>query len=152
MAIQLSPLFPFGEAGSAIRLSSDRPEIDDSRTLLAPLKHYHSNKTLSLKSNSTYYEMTETILYISSCPVCDQGLVRLRTLKRQSHFSPVCQCDECDAAWKTPKLDERLTRSDMDRLLQECDSTHWSLMEEVCLFGWAGFVRHSTTTTAQDSD
>lgn len=85
--------------------------------------------------------MVDPILYVSQCPVCDQGLVRIRTFSQLSHVYSICQCDECDASWKSPTLAQRISRIDVDRMTSDCTSSHWSSLEEICLFGWAGFIR-----------
>jgi hypothetical protein len=96
--------------------------------------------------------MTEPILYLTQCPVCEQGLVRLRTISHQSRLHCICQCDECDASWFSPLLNERLPRVDVDRMISECEKSYWSSMEEICLFGWAGFIRPSQSSIVKHSD
>ncbi|XZE20958.1 hypothetical protein SH449x_000850 [Pirellulaceae bacterium SH449] len=90
--------------------------------------------------------MSDSVLYISECPVCQQGLVRIRAVVSKQFLRSVCQCDECDAAWSDPQLTDRLMREHVEQLHSSCESWYWASREEACLLGWAGsliFVNES---------
>lgn len=55
--------------------------------------------------------MSPTIFYIAQCPICEQGLVRVRIHSERRNLSPFFVCDECDAAWSDVKLSSRLSLS-----------------------------------------
>lgn len=90
--------------------------------------------------------MSDSIDYLSECPVCQQGLVRIRAIFVENRLRSICQCDECDAAWTDPSLTDRLGRDHTELLQSSCEAWYWASREEACLLGWAGslkFVKES---------
>ena len=86
--------------------------------------------------------MTAKIYYVSQCPVCDQGLVRVRICVISSEMTPIFICDECDAAWSDPGLVNRLRMASeqpaSDAHLCENpwgENTHWATAPEIALLG-----------------
>lgn len=94
---------------------------------------------------------TSKLLYICQCPVCEQGLLRPRICESKSNpLNSVAAivCDECDAAWTSPTLLERmLTRADGAPSSTGCQESlwgprsHWASLEEVYLLGWYNHIR-----------
>ncbi len=103
------------------------------------------------------------IYYIDHCPVCEQGLVRVRVLVSEGELRGVCVCDECDATWSDPSLLHRLdvlTPSDLgldnssssDQTTDPKDeeendlwapTSHWGTLDEIALLGWMNSVKSS---------
>ena len=79
--------------------------------------------------------MTAKIYYVSSCPVCAQGLVRVRIQVVASQMSPVFVCDECDAAWADPDLANRMPWSSAEKNDLWGENTHWATAPEIALLG-----------------
>ncbi len=84
-------------------------------------------------------------IHIGECPVCVNGLCRVRTCEDQQgqqHF--YAMCDECEATWLSPSTDTPRSFPDPDNpLCPVCDrvlyneQAHWSLAEELSGSPWA---------------
>lgn len=93
---------------------------------------------------------------VGPCPICGQGLLGVRICCGE----PVILCDECDAAWTSPALIERLSTT-ADPACPTCGRSLWGLQarwatrEEIEAAGWWPKVRQSaagdrTSSTADD--
>lgn len=93
--------------------------------------------------------MTVPLIYVESCPVCGDGLCRIRVCITDQRLTGCVLCDECEAVWTDPSLQERVSRKpNADD--PECPScglslwsknAHWANVGEVCLLGWYDRVR-----------
>lgn len=116
------------------------------------------------------------LLYIRQCPVCEQGLVRPRICRSTSSEVPedlesnptfarlsepksvaVLLCDECDAAWTEPTLNERIrTKVNSDPACPQCHQSlwgpqsHWASLEEIYLLGWYNSIQVALLHTETD--
>ena len=93
--------------------------------------------------------MTSQLIYVSSCPVCGDGLCRIRVCEKDQRLAGMVLCDECEALWTDPTMTQRVLRKagDMDPI---CPSTgqsvwgeqsRWANVGEICLLGWFGGVK-----------
>lgn len=93
--------------------------------------------------------MTAPLIYIESCPICGDGLCRIRVCITDQRLIGCVLCDECEAVWTDPSMEERISRKpDADD--PQCPScglslwsknAHWANVGEVCLLGWYDRVR-----------
>ncbi len=81
--------------------------------------------------------------YICPCPVCEQGLCRVRVCEAEDRCFACVVCDECEAIWTDPTLEVRLPRSSEESpKCPNCDieiwseSTRWADAADLCLLGW----------------
>lgn len=84
-------------------------------------------------------------IHIGECPVCVDGLCRVRTCDPSSgarHFYAIC--DECEATWTRPDVDSKKTFPDaQDPRCPICaaklygEQSHWSVAEELADSEWA---------------
>ncbi|MCU0716373.1 MAG: hypothetical protein MUD03_09625 [Pirellula sp.] len=107
------------------------------------------------------------LLYIRQCPICEQGLARPRICRSpatqmQEKKEPdqyiagsnnpnsvaVVLCDECEAIWSDPTLNERIrTKADSDPACPQCHQSlwgpqsHWASLEEIYLLGWYNYIQ-----------
>ena len=88
--------------------------------------------------------MNNRLFYVCHCPICQQGLCRVRvsTTDDQSIFGCVV-CDECEATWTNPSLDERYQQLDPE--VPICPKSHvqlwgemsrWADEVDLSLLGW----------------
>ena len=116
--------------------------------------------------------MSSKIYYVSNCPVCEQGLVRVRTCLSEHAMHGIFLCDECEAAWQDPQLLHRIRQIDLpnqkrdsqtsntspsDQKLAPMDeplddgffgaNTHWATSSEIALLGWKRAVKVSDAET-----
>jgi hypothetical protein len=81
---------------------------------------------------------------VGPCPICGQGLLGVRICCG----TPVILCDECDAAWASPELSERLSTT-TDPVCRLCgvslwgDQALWATREQIVAAGWWPQVRQS---------
>lgn len=106
--------------------------------------------------------MSSKIFYVDHCPVCEQGLVRIRLGRTGPQLAPVFLCDECDAAWFDPELKVRIRNQSADISKQKDapienreeesgvrraafdfwgENTHWATAPEIALLGFHRFVK-----------
>ena len=88
--------------------------------------------------------MSDRLFYVCQCPVCEQGLCRVRvsTTEEQASFGCVV-CDECDATWTDPTLKERFKQPSPEfPVCPKCDvqlwgeQSRWADEVDLCLLGW----------------
>lgn len=101
---------------------------------------------------------TSKLLYICPCPICEQGLLRPRICTSDStppESVAAILCDECDAVWSTPSLQERiLTQNEGEPACPRCKKslwgtqTHWATLEEIYLLGWYNHVQVAVMETS----
>lgn len=81
---------------------------------------------------------------VGSCPICGDGLRGVRICCGR----PVIVCDECDAVWSSPDLEDRLP-SRADPVCGKCgaelwgERARWATREEIEAVGWWPQVRQS---------
>jgi hypothetical protein len=88
--------------------------------------------------------MQSQIIYVKSCPICGDGLCRIRVCLHDQVVTGLVLCDECESMWKDPGMQERLARdaNDCDPRCPDCseslwgENAHWANVGEVCLLGW----------------
>ncbi len=82
-------------------------------------------------------------IHIGECPVCVNGLCRVRTCSAngQRHF--FAMCDECEALWLTPSTQSPRTFADSSEpkcpICQQDlygEQSHWSVIEELKSTDW----------------
>ena len=102
-------------------------------------------------------------IHIGECPVCVNGLCRVRTCRDASgknHFYAIC--DECEATWIESDVDsKRSFPNAQDPVCPICGAelygkqAHWSLPDELAHTEWAVHAIFDLSTTinlAQDQD
>lgn len=113
------------------------------------------------------------LLYIRQCPVCEQGLARPRICRSTASTTlenyesnqtiawlndpksvAVVLCDECEAVWADPVLNERIrTKVDSDPACPQCHQSlwgpqsHWASLEEIYLLGWYNYIQVASLLT-----
>ena len=88
--------------------------------------------------------MDSQIIYVESCPICGDGLCRIRICVLNQRISGMVLCDECDAMWTDPSMKQRVlnTCADSDPSCPSCglsvwdEKMHWANVGEVCMLGW----------------
>ena len=93
--------------------------------------------------------MTQPLIYVESCPVCGDGMCRIRVCITDQRLTGCVLCDECEAVWTDPSMQQRAPRvlSMDDPACPSCgvslwsDQAHWANIGEVCLLGWFDQVR-----------
>ncbi|MEZ6136909.1 MAG: hypothetical protein R3C53_18595 [Pirellulaceae bacterium] len=84
-------------------------------------------------------------IYIGECPVCVNGLCRVRYCEDdQGHAHLYAMCDECEAIWLQPTTDsEKLFAGAEEPLCPLCSralygpQSHWARPDEVVQTEWA---------------
>ena len=88
--------------------------------------------------------MNERFFFVGPCPICEQGLCRVRvcTTDDQALFGCVV-CDECEATWTDPTLHERFSQANPE--VPVCpksniqlwgEQSRWADEEDLCSLGW----------------
>jgi ssDNA-binding Zn-finger/Zn-ribbon topoisomerase 1 len=84
--------------------------------------------------------------YVGTCPVCEQGLCRVRIYDSNNQFLSCVVCDECDATWTDTSLckSSRFRQpgsevsvfpgSDIDLW---GEPTRWANADDLLLLGWS---------------
>jgi hypothetical protein len=85
--------------------------------------------------------MNKFLFFVDHCPVCEQGLVRIRSRIHQRKLEGFCVCDECEAAWKDPSLTERIHRDQLSEEQLWGEQTRWAPIDEICLLGWYSSIQ-----------
>jgi len=93
--------------------------------------------------------MTSQLIYVESCPVCGDGLCRIRICVTNQRLTGLVLCDECEAMWTNPTMQERIPASsnESEPMCPSCDQSvwgnqaHWASIGEVCLLGWFDRIR-----------
>ncbi|MFN7706480.1 MAG: hypothetical protein ACK5OH_00585 [bacterium] len=92
--------------------------------------------------------MTKKYFYIDDCPICSQGLARVRVHVRKQSLTGYILCDECEAAWNDPSLLGRIPRGkEGDASCPDgktsvwSEHCHWASIEEICLLGWYNDIK-----------
>lgn len=93
------------------------------------------------------------LIYIRSCPVCGDGLCRVRVCAIDQQLHGCILCDECDTVWTDPALSERIDPPNeySSPVCPDCgetlwnDTCHWADIQEVCLLGWYDKVKVART-------
>jgi hypothetical protein len=89
------------------------------------------------------------IIYVESCPICGDGLCRIRICISNQKVTGFVLCDECEAMWTDPFMQERVP-TNSDETNPQCPScgqsiwgqnSHWANIGEVCLLGWFDHVQ-----------
>jgi ssDNA-binding Zn-finger/Zn-ribbon topoisomerase 1 len=93
------------------------------------------------------------LIYVRTCPVCGEGLCRVRVCTASHHLVGCVICDECESVWKDPEMQTRSVEKD-DAYTASCpecgmslwdDACHWADIQEVCLLGWYDKVKVART-------
>jgi hypothetical protein len=93
--------------------------------------------------------MQAPIIYVQSCPICGDGLCRVRVCCVEQRVQGFILCDECEAMWTDPSMLDRV-HNDTSCGESHCPgtnlsvwdkNTHWANAGEVCLLGWFDQVR-----------
>lgn len=88
--------------------------------------------------------MGTPFLYVESCPICGDGLCRIRVCVQDQKILGCILCDECEAVWTDPSLKDRIAQRPGAEG-PECPtcglslwsrSSHWANVGEACLLGW----------------
>jgi len=88
--------------------------------------------------------LTSEIHFVEHCPVCGQGLVRIRVCTNESGslFGFVI-CDECDSTWTDPSMKTPYIQSNPEKPVCPqsgtalwSESSHWADKAEMSLLGW----------------
>ncbi len=93
--------------------------------------------------------MTNHLIYVDTCPVCEGGVCRVRVCGVATHrLHGLVICDECEAMWLEPDLntpyfyaDPANPSSPVDGDAIWSESNRWATVEDVALLGWYGLVR-----------
>jgi len=88
--------------------------------------------------------MSSQVIYVESCPVCGDGLCRIRICIHNQRMTGIVLCEECEAIWTDPAMRARVlaTSDDDTPRCPDCDqsvwsgNSHWANVGEVCLLGW----------------
>ena len=84
------------------------------------------------------------LIYVGKCPVCGDGLCRVRVCQHRGKLTGCILCDECETVWTDPTLKVKYTQGavaatpccpDCGQSLWDSKS-HWGDIPEVCLLGW----------------
>jgi hypothetical protein len=84
------------------------------------------------------------LIYVKKCPVCGDGLCRVRICQHRGRLTGAILCDECETVWTDPSMKQKFTQGnepatpccpDCKNSLWEPNS-HWADIPEVCLLGW----------------
>ncbi len=88
--------------------------------------------------------MTSFLVHLGNCPVCQDGLRRVRTCGlHENALHGLIICDECEAIWIDPSESaHHVFGSSESPVCPLCrqpiwsDNSRWSTVEDVCLLGW----------------
>jgi hypothetical protein len=83
-------------------------------------------------------------VHIGECPVCVNGIVRVRTCHGGGETHLIAVCDECEAIWTDPDISNRRGFADAEKALCPiCDQplygpqSHWSVPIDLQGTEWA---------------
>ncbi len=93
------------------------------------------------------------LIYVRSCPICGEGLCRVRVCTSDHRLIGCVVCDECETVWKEPEMQEQSANGidGVTACCPECgmslwdDACHWADIQEVCLLGWYDRVKVART-------
>jgi hypothetical protein len=92
--------------------------------------------------------MSETIYYVGECPLCEQGLCRIRVCFARCQIFGCVVCDECEATWTDPTLEQRFSQPcSAEPICPKCgvgfwtDQSRWGDVADICLLGWKSNVK-----------
>lgn len=102
--------------------------------------------------------MSESPVYVGNCPVCSDGLCKIRICRDQIGPLPIALCDECEAFWFSPDISQppRFLEAETGRVGEfACsawdDNAHWATSEEVAKMGWERALQWAITTESLKS-
>ena len=88
--------------------------------------------------------MANEIHYVEHCPICEQGLVRIRaTIDDAGQMYGCVVCDECESTWTDPTMKTRFIQTNPEKPVCPAsgialwgESSHWADKAEMSLLGW----------------
>lgn len=103
--------------------------------------------------------MSDELIYVGTCPVCEGGLCRVRVCGVASnHLNGMVICDECEAIWPEPDLSQACNYLDAENPVSPITgdsvwdhANRWATLEDVALLGWYDRVIVEPTNSSSDS-
>ena len=81
---------------------------------------------------------------IAFCPICQHGRCRIRVCEGNRLLHGFVVCDECEATWPDPTLQDRFAQKQEQALCPYCGEAvfasigRWADRIDLCLLGWQG--------------